>query len=273
MVAIWFALLSCLFRRLRDRHASTYEALGSPILFSNNTPRKNWRFVKFLFSAGSRRLGDDRIASVVVFMRILFAVYTLVFACLVVGILQLRGANLKNLPGWFGVVFAAGVVAMLVWILVMLSLNSEWGQLAVRYRRRVQMTGATWWCESAVMQRGEGSSPPHAASQFEFATNGSWFQHCLIVTANDEGIGFSALLHHRIGRPPLFIPWSDVLLSREQDRKAGWIGRWFLLSERVRLTVPLKPPVSICISTELATKIQERLGRNWFEEATPRGLN
>ena len=51
MVATWFVLISWLFRRLRERHASTYEAMGSPTLFWNNSIRNNWLFMKFLFSS------------------------------------------------------------------------------------------------------------------------------------------------------------------------------------------------------------------------------
>jgi hypothetical protein len=63
MVAVWFVLISWLFRRLRDHHASTYEAMGSPSLFWNNSMRNNWLFMKFLFGSQWRELGDPAIAN------------------------------------------------------------------------------------------------------------------------------------------------------------------------------------------------------------------
>jgi hypothetical protein len=41
MGLIWLALNQWLIQRLRKYHASTYEALGSPRLFANNSPRNS----------------------------------------------------------------------------------------------------------------------------------------------------------------------------------------------------------------------------------------
>ena len=79
MVATWFVLISWLFRRLRERHASTYEAMGSPTLFWNNSIRNNWLFMKFLFSSEWRGLRDPAVANVCRFMRIFIVVYFLFF--------------------------------------------------------------------------------------------------------------------------------------------------------------------------------------------------
>ena len=51
MALIWLMLVHRLFRRLRQHHAPTYESLGSPTLFRNNSPRHNWLFAKFLFGS------------------------------------------------------------------------------------------------------------------------------------------------------------------------------------------------------------------------------
>jgi hypothetical protein len=77
MVAVWFVLLSWFFRRLRNRHTATYETLGSPSLFWNNSPRNNWLFLKFLCSSRWRELGDPAIAYAVRFMRIFLVIYLL----------------------------------------------------------------------------------------------------------------------------------------------------------------------------------------------------
>ena len=79
MFLAWFGLISLLFRRLRQHHPPTYEAMGSPSLFWNNSLRNNWLFLKFLFSDKSAQLGDPTVARVSRVMRILFIVYSVVF--------------------------------------------------------------------------------------------------------------------------------------------------------------------------------------------------
>ena len=79
MIAVWFVLCSWLFRRLRERHASTYEAIGSPTLFWNNSIRNGWLSMKFLLGGHWRSLGDSKLATVCSFMRVFFVLYLLLF--------------------------------------------------------------------------------------------------------------------------------------------------------------------------------------------------
>lgn len=79
LLAVWLILLSWLFSRLRNKHPSTYEAMGSPSLVRNNSMRNNWLFFKFLFSSHWRELGDSTVASLVRLLRLVFAVYLVVF--------------------------------------------------------------------------------------------------------------------------------------------------------------------------------------------------
>jgi hypothetical protein len=79
MVATWFVLISWLFSRLRERHASTYEAMGSPTLFWNYSNRNNWLFMKFLFSSEWRGLNDPAVANVCRFMRIFIIAFYFLF--------------------------------------------------------------------------------------------------------------------------------------------------------------------------------------------------
>jgi hypothetical protein len=89
MVAVWFALLLWLFRRLRTRHPSTFEEIGSPSLFWNNSMRNNWLFLWFLFSSRPGQLNDPAIGRVAICMRIHMVCYFILFACLTACFLQL----------------------------------------------------------------------------------------------------------------------------------------------------------------------------------------
>jgi hypothetical protein len=79
MVLVWFVLISWLFRRLREHHASTYEAMGSPSLFWNNSMRNNWLFMKFLFGSQWRELGDPAVTNACRFMRVFLVAYLALF--------------------------------------------------------------------------------------------------------------------------------------------------------------------------------------------------
>jgi hypothetical protein len=90
MVTIWFTFLLWLFRRLRNRHKSTYEAIGSPSLWWNNSPRNNWLLLRFMFSSRASGLGDPAIARAVHVMRIVWVCGSLFWVCVVVALLQPR---------------------------------------------------------------------------------------------------------------------------------------------------------------------------------------
>jgi hypothetical protein len=84
MVAIWFALILWLFRRLRLRHPSVFESLGSPSLFWNNSPRNNFRFLRFLVGSEPSQLQDQTLVRVCAFMRVFLAAYLVLFIVLLV---------------------------------------------------------------------------------------------------------------------------------------------------------------------------------------------
>ncbi len=81
---VWLILIVWTFRHLRIRHTATYEAIGSPSLFWNNSPRNNWLFFKFLFQGQWRQLNDPQLAVVARIMQVLFAVYMVGFVGLIV---------------------------------------------------------------------------------------------------------------------------------------------------------------------------------------------
>lgn len=136
--------------------------------------------------------------------------------------------------------FAVGFPAFFATISLVFSMLGGWGKLAQRYKRVTPITGTTWWLQSAGIRR-------------YVEVN---YGNCLIVTVNDEGIGLSVLFPFRLGHPPLFIPWSEVLVAQ--------VRRFFLFN-RVRLTFPEEASVRIDMNTKLAERIQKAIGHSWFE--------
>ena len=79
LAATWLLLVAWCFHRLRVQHAATYEAIGSPSLFRNNSMRNNWLFMKFLYEGQWQSLDDAALAAVARLMQVLFVVYMLGF--------------------------------------------------------------------------------------------------------------------------------------------------------------------------------------------------
>ena len=75
LAVIWLILIVWTFHRLRIRHVATYEAIGSPSLFWNNSMRNNWLFAKFLFRGQWQSLNDSTLAAVARLMQVLIVVY------------------------------------------------------------------------------------------------------------------------------------------------------------------------------------------------------
>jgi hypothetical protein len=83
MVLIWFGLVVWVCLRLSNRHPSTYEELGSPMLFWNNSPANGLRIVGFLFSSEIYKLGDQALTRICIFMRVWLVAYTALFVALI----------------------------------------------------------------------------------------------------------------------------------------------------------------------------------------------
>jgi hypothetical protein len=82
---VWIGLVLWMFRRLRVQHVETFEAIGSPSLFWNNSPRNNWLFLKFLFQGQWQLLEDRQLAIAARIMQVVFVAYMLGFLVLFVG--------------------------------------------------------------------------------------------------------------------------------------------------------------------------------------------
>ncbi len=144
---------------------------------------------------------------------------------------------------WLPVLFVIAFPVFWCVILYVISIISGWRQLARRYRLTNPVSGTTWRFQSAGMR----------------CYSESGYGHCLTVTANEEGLGLSLFLPFRIGHPPLFVPWSEILVSQV---------RRFLFFNRVRLEFPEVPSVWLEFNTRLAGKIQQAIGQDWFEEGS-----
>jgi hypothetical protein len=89
MVVAWLGLVFWIFRRLRIRHSATYESIGSPSLFWNNSMRNNRLFLKFLFGPTRQHLGDRQLGVVVRVMQVILVTYTAGFAMFMVLLLTI----------------------------------------------------------------------------------------------------------------------------------------------------------------------------------------
>jgi hypothetical protein len=59
MVVSWLVLVSRLFTYLRENHPNEYRKIGEPALFTNNTPKNNMQFLKFILGKRHSKLKDD----------------------------------------------------------------------------------------------------------------------------------------------------------------------------------------------------------------------
>jgi hypothetical protein len=61
-----------------------YEAIGSPTIFWNNSPRSNWLFLKFVFGSSWKNLADRELSAVARSMRVLLVLFVAGFVTLLV---------------------------------------------------------------------------------------------------------------------------------------------------------------------------------------------
>ena len=85
-VFVWFFLCYRMFKILETRHPETYEAMGKPSLLMNNSISNNISFIKFLFTRSWKGLNDEGLASLGNAMLVFFAVYSVVFFFMILGV-------------------------------------------------------------------------------------------------------------------------------------------------------------------------------------------
>ena len=82
-VLVWFVLISRLHRILRTRHSETYDRLGRPTLFLNNSVQNGIATIRFLLGGHFRQLNDPELLRLGAFMQVFFFVYVVFIICLV----------------------------------------------------------------------------------------------------------------------------------------------------------------------------------------------
>jgi hypothetical protein len=81
---VGFALQHAFLSRLRTRHVQTWEALGRPTLFLNNTITNSVAVLRFFWRREYQSLGDKQSVRFASFLRSYFAVYLMLFVFTVV---------------------------------------------------------------------------------------------------------------------------------------------------------------------------------------------
>ena len=122
-----------------------------------------------------------------------------------------------------------------------ISIVGGWRQLAKRYRRAGPISGTVWRFQSAAMYRLAESS----------------YGGCLTVAANEEGLGLSVFFPFRVGSPPLFIPWSEMLVSEVRDSFS---------SDEFVSHFPTNRPSGSKSGPRLAAKIQKAIELDFFRK-------
>lgn len=106
----------------------------------------------------------------------------------------------QGFPDWFGNLFPIFFIAMWVSISFLLAAMGGWNVLAKHYSARTSFLGELFWFCSGKLGG--------------LVNYGS----CLTLGSNSQGLHLSVLFPFRIGHPPLFIPWSDIVACS----KKGW---------------------------------------------------
>jgi len=82
LAIIWFALVRMLFNRLAHRHQEKYVEMGSPTLFSRNSPGTTFVLLAFLLGREHRALNDRYLGRLSDFMLVYLSVYIIFFCYL-----------------------------------------------------------------------------------------------------------------------------------------------------------------------------------------------
>jgi hypothetical protein len=81
--AVGFVLQHAFLSQLRARHAQTWEALGRPTLFLNNSISNSLAVLRFLWRREYRGLADEQFVRFAAFLRCYLAAYVVLLALVV----------------------------------------------------------------------------------------------------------------------------------------------------------------------------------------------
>ena len=128
------------------------------------------------------------------------------------------------------------VLFPIVWVAVciLLSRMSGWHKLAEKYIRIDFVSGEKWRFRSARLRHSVG------------------YNGCINFYANREGLGISVFFPFRVGHPPLFIPWTDISISKETK----------FLRKMISFKVGREFPIPIMVYEKLGYQILAVAGQN-----------
>jgi hypothetical protein len=136
--------------------------------------------------------------------------------------------------------FIVFFVALWCLILFLISVVSGWHSLARRFRCTREFARDAWTFRSAYMRYL------------------SHYGTCLSFGADSSGLYLSVFPIFRVGHPPLFIPWSEVTVTR------GETGIPFF--KRRKLLLGREESIPLSISVSLAENLQRAAGPAWPHE-------
>ena len=147
---------------------------------------------------------------------------------------------------WTPLLFVLFFVGMWLFVTFVIGYTSGWASLARIYRAVRPFEGARVRVRGAQMGRTMMSGT---------------FRNVLTVGVNAEGIQLSVLVLFRISSPDLFIPWSDIAVSR---------GKWWFM-DYVELRFNRAPDIPLRIFGAARDTIPAAAGVAWPRE-TPRDV-
>jgi hypothetical protein len=124
----------------------------------------------------------------------------------------------------------------ILWISIsyIMSRMSGWHTLAEKYIRINFVSGDQWRFRSAKLRYSVG------------------YNNCVMIVSNREGLGISVFFLFRVGHPPLFIPWTDISISKETK----------FFGKMIRFSVGRDFPIPITVHQKLGYKILEASGKH-----------
>jgi hypothetical protein len=124
-----------------------------------------------------------------------------------------------------------------LWLLVSLVISfiGGWFSLARRFRCQAPFAGSRYSGQSGWM-RGLAN-----------------YRSCLVIGANPSGLYLAVFFPFRIAHPPLFIPWSEVTLSKSH----------VFSMKIVRFQLGRENPIPLSIRESLANKLKAAAGDAW----------
>jgi len=136
---------------------------------------------------------------------------------------------------YFALFVAVSLAGASVFSLVMVSRLGGWASLAEQYRSQEPFSGPCWNFQ---------------CGQFRWFAS---YNNCLTIGADPRGLFLWVFPLIRIAHPPLFIPWREISVSRNQ---VLWI-------KQVKFCLGHELQIPLTVREGLAQKLQSAAGSSW----------